>query len=123
MAYTGWELTEAARSHLLALYPPRYADVVAHHVTHVFGVPEDATPPEPARIEVVGMADDGEKVQALVVSVNGSTLRPCGKTYHVTWSIDRAAGAKPADSNNAIVAHGYTPLPGLVVDAHPRTFS
>jgi hypothetical protein len=123
MAYLGWELNESDRNRLLALFPPKYPDVVAHHITGQFGVSEDTPPPEPATFVVVGITEDRGLLQTLVVSVNGNTTRPDGETYHVTWSLDRAAGAKPKDSKTAIKRLGYTVTERVPFQAEPKTFS
>ncbi|RYD66863.1 MAG: hypothetical protein EOP83_04035 [Verrucomicrobiaceae bacterium] len=123
MAYLGWELSEAERARLLTLFPPAYPDVVAHHVTKQFGVSEDTPAPDQARFAVVGVTDDGEKLQTLVVSVDGQTQRPDGETYHVTWSLDREAGAKPKDSKMAIKRLGYTVTDRVEFQAEPKTFT
>jgi hypothetical protein len=34
------------------------------------------------------MADDGEGIQALLVSVDGKKVKPDGFPYHITWSLD-----------------------------------
>lgn len=117
--YTAWVLSETERTRLLALFPPRYPDVVAHHVTDRPGVRKDAPLPPEADLVVVGMADDGEKVQALVVEVNGSTAREAGGTYHLTWSLDREAGAKPVHSNDVLASQGYVAVSRAPFTAEP----
>jgi len=75
--YTGWLLDRSARAALLIRFPPRYESVVAHHVTLAFGDTR-AVPPVGVVAEIVGEADDGVGVQALVVALNGTTARPDG---------------------------------------------
>jgi hypothetical protein len=104
--YTGWLVDPDARGALLARFPPRYAIVVAHHVTLKFG-DAGAQPPGEVSAEIVGEADDGSGVQALVVAIDGSTTRPDGGTFHVTWSL--AEGRAARESNDAI-ARGWTTL-------------
>lgn len=101
--YNGWQLTPEARDALLAVFPPKYPDVVAHHVTHRFG---DGTLLAPGNVRVIGYVDDGVGLEALVVSVNGLIGRLDGGVYHITWSLNRAAGRKPVDSNEVIRKHG-----------------
>jgi hypothetical protein len=84
--YTGWLVDPRAREGLLARFPPRYAIVVADHVTLKFG-DAGARPPGEVSAEIVGEADDGSGVQALVVAIEGATARPDGGTFHVTWSL------------------------------------
>jgi hypothetical protein len=119
MAYTAWVLPEEERARLLTAFPPQFPDVVAHHVTAQFGVPEDAPPPDEARFCVVGVTTDGRQLQTLVVSVDGQTTRPDGETYHVTWSLDRELGAKPKDSKMAIKRLGYTVVDRVEFTATP----
>jgi hypothetical protein len=55
---------------------------------------------------VVGVADDGAGVQALVVEIGGTTRRPDGSTYHVTWSL--GPGRDAVESNDVIRERGWT---------------
>ncbi len=55
---------------------------------------------------MVGVADDGAGVQALVVEIGGSTRRPDGSSYHIAWSL--GAGRKAAESNDVIRVRGWT---------------
>ena len=54
---------------------------------------------------VVGRADDGQGVEALVVALGGETRRWDGSRYHITWSL--ADGRKPVESNAVIAQHGW----------------
>ena len=104
----GWLLPPEEREPLLTLLPPRYERVVAHHVTLKPGVRPDHPLPRETAGRVVGVADDGRGVQALVVEIGGTTDRPGGSTYHITWSLGK--GRNPVESNDVIAAHGWTPL-------------
>jgi len=99
--YIAYVLTEASKNELLERFPPKYSKVVAHHVTIQFGVPEGTEPPEMADLRVIGEADSGDGLQALVVSVNGSYRREDGSTYHITWSLEPDK-YKPVDSNKLV---------------------
>lgn len=107
---TGWTLDPAERRALLQLFPPVYPDAIADHVTLKVGQPANAKPPENKIGEIVGIADDGEGVQALVVSIDGTTDRPGGGTYHITWSLDKSLGRTAKQSNDVLAAQGWTPL-------------
>ena len=105
----GWKLDLAGRTELLARFPPVYAETVADHVT--FGRKSKAPAmPTAGRATVVGRADDGRGLEALVVEVNGTTGRWDGGTYHVTWSL--GPGRKAKESNEVIVAQGWQPVDG-----------
>jgi hypothetical protein len=99
----GWVLPEAERARLLGRFPPRYALVIAHHVTFA---PKGAAMPDVADAEIVGHADDGVGVEALVVRIGGTTDRPDGSTWHVTWSL--GAGRAPRESNDVLRDRGWT---------------
>ncbi|WP_374473018.1 hypothetical protein [Phenylobacterium sp.] len=102
--YIGWELDREDRRHLLAQFPPRYAEAVADHVTLKFAPDEIKLPTERSG-EIVGEADDGEGVQAMVVRIGGTTDRPDGSTYHITWSL--GPGRRAKESNDVIREHGW----------------
>lgn len=101
----GWTLDRAERAHLLGVLPPAYGEAVADHVT---------CKPDPERAplsivgEIVGRADDGAGVEALVVRIGGTTDRPDGSTWHITWSL--AEGRQAKESNTVIAARGWTPV-------------
>jgi hypothetical protein len=120
--YSGWELPEGERSRLLALFPAVYTDVIAHHITRVRGVTEDEPLPEQTQAVVVGVANDGARVQALVCEIGGTTKRPDGNTYHVTWSLDREQGAKPVMSNDVIREKGWEAVPRIPFRIVPKLF-
>ena len=46
----------------MAVFPPAYSKVVAHHVTLRAGVPQDTSLPTETEGFVVGVADDGAGV-------------------------------------------------------------
>jgi len=105
---SGWKLPAADRARLLARIAPIFPDVVADHVT--LQVSGDPPLPHETAGEVVGVTDDGEGVQALVVRIGGTTDRPDGSTYHITWSLDRGKGRQAKESNDVIAARGWRPL-------------
>ena len=118
--YTGWLLHPEDRESLLQRLPPRYPEVVAHHVTLKFG-DREARPPTETEGEVVGEADDGRGVQALVVRIGGTSERPDGSTYHITWSL--APGRQARESNEVIARRGFTWLPQPIpIRLQPRPF-
>ena len=108
MAVSGWKLDRADRDELLARFAPRYAQAVADHVTLKVGVPPGAAAPKDTHGEIIGRADDDTGVEAMVVRIGGTTDRPGGGTYHVTWSL--APGRKAKESNDVIAARGWTPI-------------
>lgn len=122
--YIAFELDEKSRNHLLSIFTPKYPKTIAHHITYAFGVPKDTElPMQPSSIEVVGYADDGESIEALVVAIDGSVKRNDGKIYHITWSLDPEQGRKPVHSNDLIANHGYEKVSPIKIDAKPKLFS
>lgn len=105
----GWRIDRAGRAALLARFTPRYAETVADHVTH--GRKGEAPAlPDVSHATVIGRADDGEGVEALVVEIAGSSDRWDGSTYHVTWSL--AAGREAKESNAVIARCGWERVAG-----------
>lgn len=102
--YSGWEISEGSRAKLSNLFVQIHPDFIGHHVTYMFG--NDAVAPDKATIKVVGQCIT-DKIQCFVVDVGGTIIRPDGNIYHLTWSIDRSKGAKPVDSNTAIMTKGF----------------
>lgn len=117
-AVVGWLLDKPDRERLLAQFPPRYDRVVADHVTVAAKVAADTPLPGPVGAEVVGRTDDGAGVEALVVAIDGTTDRPDGSTYHMTWSL--GPGRQARESNDVLAAQGWTPVaPPLPVTLAP----
>jgi hypothetical protein len=101
----GWTLDAGQRRALLDRWPPRYANVVAHHVTLATDATARPLPP-PVRAAIVGHADDGSGVEAMVVAIDGDTARPDGSTFHITWSL--ADGRRARESNDVLRERGWT---------------
>ena len=108
MSVIGWLVEAAQRPRLLDRFRPIYGKTIAHHVTLQSNVPDDAPLPPATTARIVGEADDGKGEQALVVELNGTTDRPDGSTYHITWSL--AEGREARESNDVIRDHGWTPV-------------
>src|SRR3954471_18448432 len=102
---TGWKVDRNQRRELLQQFPARYSNVVADHVTLKAKAGAKAPLPDAVVGEIVGRADDGEGVEAMVVSIDGSTDRPDGGTYHITWSL--ADGRRAKESNDVIQERGW----------------
>ena len=119
---TGWKLSSDERSTLLDRFPPKYGNVAADHVTLRVGA-NDETPlprkPEAARI--VGRADDGESLECLVVELDGTTDRPDGSTYHITWSL--GSHRKARESNDLLRDRGWEHIPAPIdLELEPARF-
>jgi hypothetical protein len=105
---TGWKLAREDREKLLQQFPSRYGNTIADHVTfHVGGGPDTPLPPH-VEAEVVGQADDGKSLECLVTSIDGSTDRPDGSTYHITWSL--GPGRRAKESNDVLRDRGWNPI-------------
>jgi hypothetical protein len=106
---TGWKLPrDGARDRLLELFPPKYDRVVADHVTLRAGASQDTPLPREVSAEIVGRADDGESLECLVVAIDGTTDRPDGSTYHITWSL--GPGRRAKESNDVLRERGWEHL-------------
>jgi hypothetical protein len=71
--------------------------------------------------EIVGTADDGESLECLVVSIDGTTDRPDGSTYHITWSL--GPGRRARESNDVLRDRGWKPIEKAIpVQLQPARF-
>lgn len=105
----GWKLPREERARLLGRFPPRYGNVVADHVTLKVGAATQAAlPKRPATARIVGIADDRRSLECLVIELNGTTDRPDGSTYHITWSLGE--GRKARESNDLLRDQGWDAL-------------
>lgn len=106
MTYLAFVIDAASRARLLEAFPPKFAKVIAHHVTLVFPTSEtEAAKARRMMLQLGGQEHDvevighyvGEHIEAAGVTFNGSKKRPNGGFYHVTLSLEPPA--KPKDSN------------------------
>ena len=95
----GWKLDRLERGALLRRFPPHYEQAIADHITLEAYAANTPLPPEMSA-QIVGRADDGNGVEAMVVALDGSTDRPDGSTFHITWSLEPGRRAK--ESNDVI---------------------
>jgi hypothetical protein len=118
----GWKLDREQRAELLLQFPPRYAS--RRRPCHAQDQGRGRR--RPARRdgigEIVGRADDGEGVEAMVVRIGGTTDRP---TARPTTSPGRSAdGRRAKESNDVIAALGWTafdlPMPVALTPARFR---
>lgn len=119
---TGWKLPEVERELLLGRFPPKYENVDADHVTlRVGATPQTPLPNKPENSKVVGRADDGQSLECLVVEVDGTTDRPDGSTYHITWSL--GPGRRARESNDVLRDQGWEYLEAPIpVELEPARF-
>jgi hypothetical protein len=119
---TGWKLPRDEREQLLQRFAPKYAYVIADHVTLRTGAtPKTPLPREPRTARIVGRADDGQSLECMVVELDGTTGRPDGSTYHITWSL--GPDRKARESNDVIRDQGWKPIPAPIdVTLEPARF-
>ena len=118
---TGWKLPETERELLLRRFPPEYANVIADHVTLRTGATPKTPLPRKPEARVIGRADDGQSLECLVVALDGTTDRPDGSTYHITWSL--GAGRKARESNDVLRDQGWEPIEAPIpVELEPARF-
>jgi hypothetical protein len=116
--YTAYKVDDASRTSLLAKFPPKYPKVIAHHVTVEYPAPENAAVPPAAKVKVIGYVDSEDGLEALIVSVNGSSQRPDGKAFHITLSLDPTKYSAK-DSNELIAKKKFTLVRGIPVGTQP----
>jgi hypothetical protein len=69
---------------------------------------------------VVGESVDLNGVQALVLEIDGTNLRPSGGTFHITWSL--GLDRKPKHSNDVIEEKGWNSCSPVTVALTPQFF-
>ena len=118
---TGWKLPRDEREQLLKRFPPKYEKVIADHVTLRTGATPETPLPRMPEARIVGRADDGASLECLVVELDGTTERPDGSVYHVTWSL--GPGRKARESNDVLRDQGWGHLPAPIdVSLEPARF-
>ncbi len=120
MHVLGWKLDPREREALLARFPPAFGEAVADHVTLRVKVSAEEALPRPVSARIVGEASDGRGVQAMVVELDGTTDRPDGSTYHITWSL--GPGRRAKESNDVIRERGWRALDPVPVSLTPARF-
>jgi hypothetical protein len=117
----GWNLPPDERELLIERFPPKYENVVANHVTLRTGATPATPLPRKPEARIVGRADDGRSLECLVVELDGTTDRPDGSTYHITWSLGPTRRAR--ESNDVLRDQGWDPLPAPIpVELEPARF-
>ena len=114
--YSAYEITDESREELLERFPPKYIEVICHHITVEF--PGSVLPPVAESAHVVGYQDSEDGLEAFVAEINGSTRRSDGRLYHITFSLDRSKGKKPVHSNDLLARH-FTEIPPLKIEVRP----
>lgn len=104
--YTAYVIGDASRAELLERFPPKYPDIIAHHITLKYGAAEGETPREPGHVRIVGHHDGGN-IQVLVAEVDGEqhqqTETDGAKRFlHITLSLDKAQGVSARNSNDLL---------------------
>jgi hypothetical protein len=118
---TGWKLPRDERERLLERFPPRYDDVIADHVTLRVGATAKTPLPRKPDARIVGRADDEDSLECLVVELDGTTDRPDGSTYHITWSL--GPGREARESNDVLRTCGWEPIEAPIpVELVPARF-
>ena len=118
---TGWKLPQDERDALLRRFPPKYEKIIADHVTLRTGATAQTPLPRKPEARVVGRADDGKSLECLIVALDGTTNRPDGSTYHITWSLGRRRNAR--ESNDVIRDEGWEQLGAPIdVELEPARF-
>ena len=126
-AYSGYSgyLLQNTNS-LFDLIPPRYPKKIAHHITHKFPAKKYELPPQINSAYIIAEYwDDEMGVQAVEVALNGNNIRPDGKKYHITWSLNPEKGAKPVMSNKLLfmsTSQKRSIDPPIVISVEPKFF-
>ncbi len=84
-----YRLDEKSKKELMEKFPPKYPAVRYDHVTIEMGHIHSPVPKPADKVEVVGIADDGNGIEAFIVKVNDTFCRPKdGRNWHITASFN-----------------------------------
>lgn len=119
MVTTGWKLDRAERAQLLERLPPYWPDVIADHVTLAADQPDGTVLPATAHGSVIGYVNDREGLDALIVSIDGTTSRPDGRTFHIAWSRDEAGDRRRSQCDDVIAAQGWQTIAPIPIRLTP----
>ena len=100
----GWKLDRSERDTLIERFPPRYPNVIADHVTLQSEAASEPIP-DPVEARIVGRADDGDSLEAMVLAIDGTVDRPDGSIFHITWSL--GPGRRARESNDVLREKGW----------------
>ena len=117
----GWKLDREQREELLRRFPPCYRDAIADHVTLQTNA-EGHPLPDPVDAALIGHADDGDSLEAMVVTIDGKTGRPDGSVFHITWSLDKAKGRQARESNDLLKDREWRPVEPVRLKLQPARF-
>lgn len=118
--YTAYVLSDESIREIKEKYNPLFPDFIGHHITCKFGNVSKNDIPDPTdNIEIIGYSSD-DSLECFVCRVDGSVRREDGNLYHLTWSLDRASGRKPVDSNELLNSLGYFKIPSIKLKTTPK---
>ena len=94
------DLSDDIRDQILNFFPPLHCNVYCWHVTaaykHCNVVVEDG-------IAIITGIVNTDRVQVLLLNINGSDFRPDGKPWHLTLST--AEGVPPKEGGEVALSH------------------
>lgn len=102
LGYIAYVLSDSLKDELLKMFPPRHDTIYAHHITALYNVSSDVVvmPISSCSIIKRGVNDT---IETLFIKINGVTRRSDGKKFHITWSLNKASGARPSQSNSILL--------------------
>lgn len=115
--YIAYNLNARSRDEIINRFYPKFSKVVVHHITAAFNVSDkEPLPEKPKKVVVVGYACD-EKIECVVVEIDGVKTRSDGKLFHITLS--HSAEAKPVMSNDLLQRQGFEPCDHFEIEVTP----
>ena len=118
----GWKLPRDEREALLERFPPRYEDVDRRPCDPASRARRrDAAAARSPRPGSSAAPTTATASKAMVVELDGTTDRPDGSTYHITWSL--GPGRKARESNDVLRDRGWDHLDAPIpVELEPARF-
>jgi hypothetical protein len=114
--YFAFNLTDESQAEILSKFKPLFSQVKCHHITYQREIQEFDTIPNHTKAKVIGYSRN-ERIECLVVSVDGTHFRPDGKIYHITLSHNE--DTQSAYSNVLLSEESFCPVEHFDVDIVP----
>ena len=92
-------LDEESRAKILEAYPPKFSEIICHHVTLEYGVPFPIHTDPIRDIKIVNHCI-GDDIECFVVEIKGRSERKDGGVLHLTYS--HQEGVKAVKSNQIL---------------------
>ena len=102
-----YRLDAESKKQLMEMFPPKYPAVRYDHVTIEMGHIHSPVPKPAKKVEVIGIADDGNGIEALIVKVDDTFCRPSFKPEKTAQAEFDISEPKKEKLYRAVTSNGF----------------